>query len=188
MEEKKKLYQKWWFWVCIILIICIIIGIIYYINNQGVSNTKLTAEEITNKLKEGGLDIGEIVVYTDETDINQLLGRPNQYITKATFSINSIEQPEKVTEEELRENGWTESEIQKQLILQNEPKGGTIETFNNKEDLQKRKDYIESTSSSASIFAQYIYSNNYALLRLENELTPEQAQEYETAFNKIMNQ
>lgn len=54
--------------------------------------------------------------------------------------------------------------------------------------MQKRKDYIESISSSASIFAQYIYSNDYVLLRLESELTPEQAQKYETAFNEIMNQ
>ena len=188
MEEKKKLYQKWWFWVCIILIICVIVSIIYFINNQQSLKTKMTAEEIVNRLKENGLDIGEIVTYTEETDINNLLGRPNQYITKSTFAINSIKQPEKTTAEELKNNGWSENEIQEELILQNEPIGGTIETFNNKEDMEKRKNYIESISSSASIFAQYIYSNDYALLRLESDLTPEQAKKYETTFNEIMNQ
>lgn len=188
MEEKKKLYQKWWVWICIVLVVCIVVGVVYFINNQSTSNTKMTAEEIADKLKESGLDIGEIVTYTEETDINNLLGRPNQYITKATFAINSIEQPEKVTKEDLKNNGWSKNEIQEQLILQNEPRGGTIETFNNKSDMQKRKDYIETLSSSASIFAQYIYSNDYVLLRLETDLTPEQAKKYETAFNEIMNQ
>ena len=65
--------------------------------------------------------------------------------------------------------------------------GGTIEVFNNKADMEKRKNYVETLSSSASIFNQYIYANDYAILRLENELTPTQAQEYEKVFNEIMN-
>lgn len=50
-------------------------GTIYFINNQ--NKPKLTAEKITNILKESGLDLGEIVVYNEETDINDLLERPN---------------------------------------------------------------------------------------------------------------
>ena len=67
-----------------------------------------------------------------------------------------------------------------------EPTGGTVEVFNNKEDMEKRKNYIESLSSSASIFNQYIYSNDCVLLRLEHDLTPTQAQEYEKAFNEVI--
>lgn len=59
--------------------------------------------------------------------------------------------------------------------------------FNNKSDAEKRKNYIETISGSISMFNQYIYINDYAILRLENELTPTQAQEYESAFNEIMN-
>ena len=69
----------------------------------------------------------------------------------------------------------------------NEPTGGTVEVFKDKTDMEKRKSYIENLSSSVSIFNQYIYSNDYVLLRLEHELTPTQAKEYEEAFNQIMN-
>ena len=181
MEKQTKLYCKWWFWVCIVLIIICITCICYFSFNKSINvnsdmsnnskqdktnKSQLTAEEITNKLKEKGLNIGKIVVYTEETDLNNLLGRPNQYISKVQFEDTRLSQ---------------------EFIEDNDAKGGTIETFNNKEDMQKRKNYIESISSSSSIFAQYIYGNEYVLLRLDNELTPSQAKEYETTFNEIMN-
>ena len=52
--------------------------------------------------------------------------------------------------------------------------------------MKKRKEYIEQISNSSSMFAQYIYSKGNVLLRLEKDLTPEQAQEYEKIFNQIV--
>lgn len=184
MEEitKKQIYKKWWFLLIVLLVIVGIIVISISINKTQTTNTvarnqeqeKMTAEEIVNKLKEKGLSIGKIVVYTEETDLNNLLGRPNQYTSKIIFEDIRLEQVnannEFLNEEE-----------------RNEPTGGTIEVFNNKADMEKRKNYVETLSSSASIFNQYIYANDYAILRLENELTPTQAQEYEKVFNEIMN-
>lgn len=133
----------------------------------------LTAEEIINKMKEKNTNIGKIVTYNEETDLNKLLGRPNQYISKVTFEDKRIEQTN-------ADNEFLSQEEQ------NEPTGGTIEVFNNSEDMTKRKEYIEQISSSASMLSQYIYGKNNALLRLENDLTPTQAKEYEDLFNSIV--
>lgn len=193
MEEKRKVCQQWWFWACIILIICIIIGIIYFINNQGIANTEMTAEEITNKLKEKNSNIGEIVVYTEETDTNELLGRPNSYISKTIFADIRITQPEKMSIDEITNEeypNWSEKEKQNFVLSNNEPNGGTIEVFNNVEDMQKRKDYLDSLMSSGNVLISgdyaYMYSFGNVLLRIDKSLTPAQAQEYETAFNEIM--
>ena len=125
----------------------------------------MTAEEICNELKNNNNNIGKIVVYTEETDSNNLLGRPNQYTSKVNFADNRISQ---------------------EYVEENDAKGGTIEVFNNKTDMKKRKEYIEQISNSSSMFAQYIYSKGNVLLRLEKDLTPEQAQEYEKIFNQIV--
>ena len=112
-------------------------------------------------------NIGKIVVYTVETDLNELLGRPNQYTSKVQFADNRLSQ---------------------EFVEENDAVGGTVEVFENEKDMNNRKEYIESISSQASIFAEYTYSAGNALLRLDNELTPEQAKEYEEAFYSIMNE
>ena len=129
------------------------------------STTNYTAEEIVNLMKEKNTNIGKIVVYTEETDLNNLLGRPNQYTSKIQFADNRLDQS---------------------YVEENDAKGGTIEVFGTKEDMEKRKDYIETISSSASLFTQYIYSKGYAILRLDVELTPEQAKEYENLFYEVI--
>lgn len=137
------------------------------------SNNNMTAEDIANKLKEKNANVGNIFVYTAETDLNNLLGRPNQYTSKVTFEDTRLEQTnydnEFLTEEERQE-----------------PIGGTIEVFENEEDMKNRKEYVETISSQASMFAEYAYSAGNALLRLDNQLTPDQAKEYEEAFYEIM--
>lgn len=162
----------------VILLVVILIGVIFGVastNNDSkeISTKSLSAEQIVNKLKENNSNIGKIVVYNEETDLNKLLSRPNQYISKVTFEDKRIEQIE------LDEDFSTEEE-------RNEPTGGTVEVFKNKADMESRKRYIEQISGGSSMFAQYIYSSNYALLRLDSDLTPSQAKEYEEAFYKIM--
>lgn len=160
-----------------IIVIIVLGGILYLIfnnkqnkiattsNENITANKEMSAEEIVNALKEKNENIGKIVVYTADTDTNKLLGRPNQYTSKVNFADNRISQ---------------------EFVDENNAKGGTIEVFANKEDMENRKEYIESISSSASMFAQYIYSKGNVLLRLEKDLTPEQAKEYEDAFNEIV--
>ena len=160
--------------VAVIIILILVIGG-YFVYSKVFNTTEttqsinkeLTAEEIVNKLKEKNSNIGKIVVYTAETDLNELLGRPNQYTSKVQFADNRLSQ---------------------EFVEENDAVGGTVEVFENEKDMNNRKEYIESISSQASIFAEYIYSAGNALLRLDNELTPEQAKEYEEAFYSIMNE
>lgn len=155
--------------VIIVTAVIAIIGIVgsIFFSRKGniITSKNMTAEEICNELKNNNNNIGKIVVYTEETDSNNLLGRPNQYTSKVNFADNRISQ---------------------EYVEENDAKGGTIEVFNNKTDMKKRKEYIEQISNSSSMFAQYIYSKGNILLRLEKDLTPEQAQEYEKIFNQIV--
>ena len=155
--------------VIIVTAVIAIIGIVgsIFFSRKGniITSKNMTAEEICNELKNNNNNIGKIVVYTEETDSNNLLGRPNQYTSKVNFADNRISQ---------------------EYVEENDAKGGTIEVFNNKTDMKKRKEYIEQISNYSSMFAQYIYSKGNVLLRLEKDLTPEQAQEYEKIFNQIV--
>lgn len=113
-------------------------------------------------LKQAGLPIGEVVVLTAETDPNDLLGRPGQYIAKGY---------------------WVDTRLPTQETLDMDA-GGTIEIFGNEEDLATRKAYIEILAKS-SLFVQYIYAEGLVLLRLPNAFTPKQATEYEKALRGI---
>lgn len=145
------------------------------IQNQNTKeDNQMTSAEIALKIKEQNENVGKIVTYTEETDINELLGRPNQYISKTTFEDIRIEQ----TNQYLDEDFFSEEE-------RNEPIGGTIEVFENEEDMKKRKEYLEAVTSSMSVFAEYSYSQGCYLLRLNKSLTPTQAEEYEKIFYEV---
>ncbi|MDQ3373545.1 MAG: hypothetical protein M3521_06625 [Acidobacteriota bacterium] len=102
------------------------------------------------------------IIYSAETDPNKLLGRPNQYNEK----IN-----------------WVDKRI-KQTSPDN-VQGGTIEIFDDIETLEKRKKYIEEIGKSAPMFTQYQYSHKNVLIRLDKELTPPQAAEYEKILKSL---
>src|SRR5665648_70941 len=119
----------------------------------------ITAEGISDSFKNGGLPMTDIVVYTEETDTNKLMGRPNQYISKVNFMDSRV----------------TDSK-----------KGGSIEDFSNAKDAKNRNDYIESVTKDTLMLLQYMYLKGNALLRIDKDLTPTQAKEYETALGKII--
>ena len=169
--------------IAIIVSLCILLVAIFILTNNNAKNTSssniskiFTAEDVVLKLKSQNPNIGTYIVYNENTDMNNLLGRPNQYTSKVTFEDIRLEQTNKTLDPEY----FSEAEI-------NEPIGGTIEVFNNAEDMQKRKTYIESVTSSISAFAEYSYSNEYILLRINKELTPSQAKEYEDILKEIFN-
>lgn len=172
MSKKSERKNNKVIYVIAVIVILIIgaLGVFLVNQNKKVSTNNeqsknMTAEDICSELKNSNSNIGKIVVYTSENDMNNLLGRPNQYTSKVNFADNRISQ---------------------EYVEENDAKGGTIEVFENKTDMEKRKEYIEQISNSSSMFTQYIYSKGNVLLRLEKELTPEQAKEYEEAFYKIV--
>lgn len=122
----------------------------------------LTAEEISSNLKLANLPIGNVIVYTEDNDVNKLLGRPNQYISKVNFADTTLEQ-----------------------IDAEDPDGGSIETFRNPADLTARKDYIEAAEKEMPALVEYMVVNGNYLLRLNHGLTPTQVDGYKEAFMKL---
>lgn len=149
--------------ICIVFAVMMALSVSACSNNtNSVENKPKTASELTEALKNAGLPIDNIIVYDEKSDVNELLGRPNQYISKVNFADTTVEQTDK-------EN----------------PIGGTIETFNNAADLKSRKDYIEKVTKDSPLLEQYIYVNGNYLLRVDSGVTPEDAKKYESEFSKL---
>jgi len=114
----------------------------------------VTIDSIISGFTAAGLTVENIEVYTAETDPNQLLGRPNQYIAKTNFTCG-------------------------------ENVSGTIEQFSNTSDLNSRKEYVTQVTSSMSMLSQYIYASDLFLLRIDHQLTPEDAAKYNETFLEL---
>ena len=128
------------------------------------SLSKMDARQITEYLKTQGLPITNEIEYTEENDPNELLGRPNQYISKVNFA---------------------DSRITEQYDIENNPVGGSIEVFPNSSDAKKRKDYVDAIQSQIGSLTQYTYQFDNVLMRVDHELTPTQAAEYESALQQL---
>lgn len=149
----------------------------YEVNENGAieikskMGTPAKVEDVITAFKDAGLPLGEVIIQTAETDPNERLGRPGEYIGSAQFEDSRVTQLEQMSELETDEP--------------NMPLGGTIEVFDNEKDLQVRKQYIEQVYEMMPSAKQYMYANKLALLRLEYELTPDQAKKYETVFMSL---
>ena len=147
----------------IALIVLCVLGVTFFMVAPG-SNKKqtMTAAQLTSKLKEAKLPIDNVIVYNEKNDVNKLMGRPKQYVSKVNFADKQL----------------------KQFDAAN-PEGGTIETFNNADDLNARKTYLESIMKASPVFTEYIVVNGNYLLRLSKDLTNEQVNKYKQAFMAI---
>ncbi|MFF7142260.1 hypothetical protein ACFZB5_13560 [Streptomyces nodosus] len=105
---------------------------------------------------------------TADNDPNHLLGRPNQYTSKVTFTDSRI----KASDVEGTEKGDVE-------------RGGAIEAFANAEDAKARAEYIQSVTKSMPALAEYDYVHGNVLVRVSHYLPPAQAAEYKTATNEL---
>jgi Predicted solute binding protein len=123
--------------------------------------SEITSIEAVIKLfTDANLPLTEITYLTEETDANELIGRPNQYIAKVIWRDERIK-------------GQTNPGVQA---------GGSIEMFLNSANMETRKAYLDTVTQAFSIFVEYSYGNGIFLLRLSHSLTPTQAQEYESLF------
>lgn len=138
---------------------------------KGNVDSDITADAVVTAFKDAGIPIGEVVIQTAETDPNNRLGRPGEYIGSAQFEDKRVKQLEPIPELDLDEPDL--------------PLGGTIEVFNNEKDLQARKQYIEQVYEMMPTAKEYMYVSGLVLLRLQYELTPTQAQEYKTVLNSL---
>lgn len=121
----------------------------------------VTPEVVLAKFEKAGIPIGDQEVYTAATDTNKLLGRPGQYVAKANWADNRLDQPA------------------------GDMAGGSVEIFRSARDLKARKTYVENIGRAMPAMAQYQYQKGLVLIRLDKALTPEQAAEYEKVLKTL---
>ena len=122
-------------------------------------------ENVIATLKQQGLPIGESLAYTAETDRNNLLGRPGEYIAKIMFA-----------DIRLVPAGGDEFDVYN---------GGSIEFFASEDDARKRAATLTAATGNISDLAETSYLDGKRLLRISKRLTPDQSKQYETAFKSL---
>lgn len=126
-----------------------------------------SADQILAGLKGKAIPIGDIFTYTAANDPNNLLGRPGQYVSKDNFKDTRISSTDSGVDISVSD-------------------GGAVETFANSTDAQKRFAYLQSISTSGNaMFAEYEYLDGAAVLRISSQLTPDQAKQYQSAFESL---
>ena len=143
----------------------LLVVMVFSLSACGSSEPKVevTAESSLTSLQEKISNVISIVVYDEETDPNENLGRPGQYIGKADFFDDRMEDTE--------------------------DNAGTIEFFSSKSDCNDRYEYLCKLSDpELGVFRvnQYIYKYDLAVFRVSFDLTPTQAEEYKAAMDEIM--
>jgi hypothetical protein len=125
-----------------------------------------SAAQIIDQLEESGLPISDVQVYTSATDPNELLGRPGQYVDKASFVDTRMNEPVMKDETDTSD-------------------GGSVEVFDDEGDAEERADYVRSITEGNGPSAEYSYLRGQVLLRVSGKLTPAQAKAYEQAFQAV---
>ncbi|WP_345612516.1 hypothetical protein [Pseudonocardia adelaidensis] len=129
----------------------------------------MTAEQVIARLAARIPTARSSIVYSAQTDPNQLLGTPNLYVSKAAFTDTRID-PAQAKDTEI---GSVEL-------------GGSVEVFLDEADARARKQYIDETIADLPIdVSEYSYVRGQVLLRLSRRLPPEQAAEYESALDAL---
>ncbi|MDX3245854.1 hypothetical protein [Streptomyces sp. ME18-1-4] len=105
---------------------------------------------------------------TADNDPNHLLGRPNQYTSKITFTDSRI----KASDVEGTKKGDVE-------------RGGAIEVFADPASAAARAKYIQAVTQSLPALAEYDYVHGTVVVRVSHYLTPAQAGEYKTAADGL---
>ena len=129
----------------------------------------MTAEELGEALASQIATVRVTVVYTEESDPNDLLGRPNGYTSKIAFSDSRVDKDDT--------QGTEKDAIER---------GGSIEVYPDAEGAKARSDYIQGILKGASILgSEYHYLDGSALVRVTGKLTPTVAKDYERALAAI---
>jgi hypothetical protein len=124
---------------------------------------------VVNALAQQGLPVTLTVTYTADNDPNKLLGRPNGYTSKASFTDQRID-ASKVA-------GAKEGDV---------GLGGRVEVFEDAGQAEQRADYIQEIGKKLPMLGEYDYVVGPVVVRVSKELTPTDAKPYEGALGKIV--
>lgn len=120
----------------------------------------MDATEVLTMLKDNGFPLDEITTYTEKTDPNKLMNKDGEYISKAF--------------------------VHDKRIKDDKEAGIDVEVFKTEADAKDRKDYIDSFSDIA-FMAETSFVNGKILLRVNNNLTKEEADVYGKALEDMAN-
>lgn len=136
----------------------------------GQAPQKMTAGQVLAALKDAEVPLKVTMVFTAETDTNNLLGRPGQYTSKASCS------DPRVPKGEIREREKGSIDY-----------GCTVEVFANEAEAKARSAFIQQTLKGLGGFIppEYHHVRSGVLLRVTGLLTPRQAKVYGTAFDRL---
>ncbi|MFI6797227.1 hypothetical protein [Streptosporangium canum] len=135
----------------------------------GGPTTNLDAAGVVKALIGQGLPITLTVTYTADTDPSKLLGRPNGYVSKASFTDQRVD-PSKVTAAE-------EGDVDL---------GGIVEVFKDAGQAEQRAAYNQEVSKTLPMLLEYDYVAGPVLVRVSRKLPSQHAKTFETALGKIV--
>lgn len=121
-----------------------------------------TAKQVLTKLTAAGLPMSNGTVQDENTDPNNLIGRPNGYLSRASFDVQGADtSADKYTVE----------------------RGGVIEVFTDAAAAQARSKYIQDTLKALGPVAgtEYHYIHGTALVRIYGLVKPSVAAKFDTA-------
>lgn len=128
-------------------------------------STTMEAEAIAKSLQDQVPSVVKVTVITEDNDPNDLIGRPNGYISAAVLS----------------DQGGDQSDPEPGVVY-----GGTVEVFEDAEAAQRRSDYIQGILKDMPAFGtEYHYLSGPALLRVSGDIKPSVAAQYEEEFKSV---
>ncbi|MFG1754924.1 hypothetical protein [Streptosporangium sandarakinum] len=139
------------------------------ITSCGGASTDLDAAGVIKALADKGLPVSPTVTYTADDDPNKLLGRPNGYTSKASFTDQRVDAA-KVA-------GAKKGDVEL---------GGSVEVFDDADQAEQRADYIQQIGKKMPMLSEYDYVVGPVLVRVSKELTPDQAKAFDTALGEIV--
>ena len=104
--------------------------------------------------KSAGIPVANEIAYNRQTDPDKQLARPNMYIEKIAWVDNRVA-----------------------------PEGGIIEVFISQDDMEQRKQALESEQAAGGA-AEHMLTRVNILVRLSRNLSSEQVAEYQNALEK----
>lgn len=122
-----------------------------------------SAQDIITAFQKAGLKIQDVVVVTEASDDNHLLGRPGQYTSKVFFYDSRHPKPK---------DGSSEGE-------------NTIEFFASDDAAKTRHDYIESVTKGVPMLLQYQVLQGNVLARFDKVMLPSEVDGYKKALAAI---
>ena len=109
--------------------------------------------------------MGETIVYSAESDPNELLGRPGNYVAKGGW-------------DDLRATDCNSEDIGWEC-------GGDVELFDGPDALTSRFDYLSTFATESPIGGYYMWRTPTAIVRVGYALTPDEAAAYDTALRTL---